>query len=76
MAESSTTQRAALDRALADAEIENAQTGRNQAFALTLIALIAAIAFFAIGNPIAGGVLLSMPVVMLIKSFISRGDDG
>lgn len=74
MAESDTTERAALDRKLADAEIENARGGRNQAYSLTLTALVAAIVFFALGNPVAGAVLLSMPVVMLIRSFLGGGD--
>jgi len=55
---------------LATAEIERARSGQALAFLLTLIALGAAIWFFAVGNDIAGGVLLSVPVIMLIRSFL------
>ncbi len=72
MAESAVTGRIDIDKKLADAEIEQARTGMSLAFILTLIALVAAIVFFAIGKPIAGGALLSMPVVMLIKSFLEK----
>jgi hypothetical protein len=44
---------------------------------LTLFALIASVAFFARHDNVAGLALLSVPVVMLIRSFIRRaGDDG
>jgi hypothetical protein len=61
---------------LADAEIERARTGQALAFALTIIALGAAIFFFAVHNPVAGGALLSFPVIMLIRSFLTsiRGE--
>jgi hypothetical protein len=52
---------------LAEAEIERARTGQALVFLLTIIALGAAIWFFAAGNLIAGGVLLSVPVIMLIR---------
>jgi hypothetical protein len=55
---------------LADAEIERARTGQALAFLLTIIALGAAIYFFATGDPVAGGALLSFPVIMLIRSFL------
>lgn len=57
---------------LADAEIDRARTGQSLAFLFTLIALGGASWFFAIGKNIAGGVLLSVPVIMLIRSFLGR----
>jgi uncharacterized membrane protein len=57
---------------LADAEIVAGKQGLALAAALTLIAFIAAIAFFALGDPIAGGLFLSFPVIMLIRSFIDQ----
>jgi uncharacterized membrane protein len=55
---------------LADAEIERARSGQVLAFLLTIIALGAAIYFFAARDPVAGGALLSFPVIMLIRSFL------
>lgn len=57
---------------LVAAEIETAKQGQAFALLLTLIAIIAAIVFFAIGNPLAGGVLLSFPVVMIVRSFLGQ----
>jgi uncharacterized membrane protein len=57
---------------IADAAIERAKVGQAFAFMLTIIALGAAIVFFALHDNIAGGVLLSVPMVMLIRSFLSR----
>lgn len=57
---------------LAKAEIERGRIGQSLAFLLTLIALGGAIWFFAIHNDIAGGVMLSVPVIMLIRSFLGR----
>lgn len=61
---------------LADAEIERARTGQALAFLLTVIALAASIYFFAAHNPAAGAALLSFPVIMLIRSFLTsiRGE--
>jgi uncharacterized membrane protein len=61
---------------LADAEIERARTGQALAFLLTIIALGASIYFFAARNPVAGAALLSFPVIMLIRSFLTsiRGE--
>jgi uncharacterized membrane protein len=55
---------------LADAEIERARSGQALAFLLTIVALGAAIYFFAASNPVAGCALLSFPVIMLIRSFL------
>ncbi|HEU5416241.1 MAG TPA: DUF2335 domain-containing protein [Streptosporangiaceae bacterium] len=55
---------------IAEAEVDRARSGQALAFLLTLMALGAAIWFFALGNNVAGGVLLSVPVIMLIRSFL------
>lgn len=57
---------------IADAEIERAKTGQALAFTLTIIAIASAIVFFALHNNIAGCVFLSVPVIMLIRSFLTR----
>jgi uncharacterized membrane protein len=57
---------------IADAEIERARTGQAIAALITTIALGAAIYFFAVDNPVAGGVLLSVPVIMLVRAFLGR----
>lgn len=57
---------------IADAEIERARTGQAMAALITTIALGAAIYFFAVDNPVAGGVLLSVPVIMLVRTFLGR----
>lgn len=65
---------------LADAEIEASRRGLTFAMTLTAGMAISAIVFFAlavagVGTTAAltsGGVCLSVPVVMLIRSFITR----
>lgn len=57
---------------IADAEIERARTGQAMAAVITIIALGAAICFFAVDNPVAGGVLLSFPLTMLVRAFLGR----
>jgi hypothetical protein len=59
---------------LAIAEIEISRQGQALAFALTILALGAAIVFFAIHNVVAGVAFTSVPVVMLIRSFLRRSD--
>jgi uncharacterized membrane protein len=77
MAEKATTGEIDTNDRLASAEVSTAKTGQVFAFVLTLFALIAAVALFARHDNVAGLALLSMPVVMLIRSFIRRaGDDG
>ncbi|HEY2522276.1 MAG TPA: hypothetical protein VGJ19_19350, partial [Streptosporangiaceae bacterium] len=44
-------------------EIERARTGQAMAALITAIALGAAIYFFAVNNRVAGGVMLSVPVI-------------
>jgi uncharacterized membrane protein len=58
---------------IACAEIARAKAGQWMAYSLTLVTLTAAILFFIVRNPIAGGALLSVPVIMLIRSFLSPG---
>ena len=60
---------------LAKAEIETARNGLSLAFCLTLLAFAASIMFFALGNEVAGIAFLSLPVVMLIRSFLPWAGD-
>jgi uncharacterized membrane protein len=55
MAETMATGDIKIRDKLADAEIERARSGQALAFVLTLVALGAAIWFFAIRNDVAGG---------------------
>jgi len=57
---------------LAGAEIERARTGQAVAVLLTLMFLGSAVGFFAVGDDIAGGILLGVHVIMLIQSFLKR----
>jgi uncharacterized membrane protein len=76
MAEKSATGEIDTADRLAAAQIEVAKRGQVLAFGLTLVAFAAAIVFFALGNRWAGVAFTSVPVVMLIRSFINRsGDD-
>ena len=61
MAETAATGEIKTREKLAYAEIEQAKTGQALAFLLTMVAMGAAIYFFAASNPIAGGALLSFP---------------
>ncbi|MBZ4623107.1 hypothetical protein GBO18_24730 [Mycobacterium avium subsp. hominissuis] len=71
MAESRTVDNSArLDR-LVSAEIEQAKTDRSMAVVFLLIFTVASIVFFAINNPIAGGALISVPVLAVIKTMWS-----
>jgi hypothetical protein len=78
MAETAATGEIKTRDKLACAEIEQAKTGQALAFLLTIIALGAAIYFFVVHDVVAGGALLSFPVIMLIRSFLTslRGDPG
>jgi uncharacterized membrane protein len=65
---------------LTDAEIEASKRGLSFAIILTAVSFIAAVAFFALAVAgvgvtaaiTAGSVCLSIPVVMIIRSFITR----
>ncbi|WP_457072556.1 hypothetical protein [Mycobacteroides abscessus] len=68
MAEARTVDSSArLDR-IVDAEITQAQSDRRNATIFLLIFTVASIAFFAIGNNVAGSVLLSIPVLGVIRT--------
>lgn len=56
-----------LDR-LVDAEIEQGNSDRKMAVLFLAVFTIASITFFAIGNPIAGGVFMSVPVIGLLRT--------
>jgi uncharacterized membrane protein len=56
---------------VADAAIARARAGQFMAFSLTLVALCAAVLFFVFNKPVAGAVLVSVPVIMLIRSFLN-----
>jgi hypothetical protein len=81
MAEKSVTGRIDDDAKSTDAEIEAARRGLTFAMRLTSAMTFAAIVFFVLGGTgightaawmTAGGICLSVPVVMLIRSFITR----
>jgi uncharacterized membrane protein len=65
---------------LTDAEIEASKRGLSFAMVLTSVSFIVAVAFFALAVAgvgvtaaiTAGSVFLSVPVVMLVRSFITR----
>jgi uncharacterized membrane protein len=59
-----------LDR-LVDAEITQATSDRAMAVLFLLIFTISSIVFFSVGNPIAGGCLLSIPVLAVIHTMWS-----
>ena len=71
MAEADTTHKAETERLLAQGEIEAEKQGISFAFFLALTCIVGSIVFFALGNPIAGGILLSLPITTLIGSFIN-----
>lgn len=74
MAESSIAARdTALTRAT-DAEISYARDGQRFAFFLAGVTVIAAIVFFAFDKVIPGSILLGLPVILLIRSFLKPDD--
>jgi uncharacterized membrane protein len=83
MAETAITGRIDADKKLAAAEIESTKQGLSFAMRLTIGTTGASAGFFAVAVAdvgdtrsalIAGGAFLSVPVVMLIRSFIRRSD--
>jgi uncharacterized membrane protein len=62
----------ARDDRIVDAQIKEGDRGQKWAIGLALICIAAAIVFFAIGNSVAGGILLSPPVLLLIGSLFPR----
>jgi uncharacterized membrane protein len=75
MAEQSNEVRNESLRAATKAEIAYHGRGQIYAFLITLVAMVASIAFFAFGNNVAGGVLLGVPVVVLVRSFLGQRSD-
>ena len=73
MAESDTSERASVEAQLAQGEVEAAKLGISMAFLLAVICVVAAIVFFALGKTIAGSVMLGLPAVTMIGTFITRG---
>lgn len=55
---------------LVDAEIEEARKGRVSAVSLMVVFFIAAVVFFGVGNNVAGGLLLSVPVLGFLQSLL------
>ena len=60
------------DDRIVNAELADGRRGQTWAIILALICIAASIVFFARGNLVAGGILLSPPVLLLIGSFLSR----
>lgn len=79
MAEDAAETRNEALRTTTKAEVEYAQTGQVLAFLFTGMAFVAAIVFFALKMKYAGTAFLSVPVLMLIRSFLkpmrSSGQD-
>lgn len=67
MAESKTVDVSRRLDQLVDAEITQAKNDRAMATLFLLIFTIASIVFFALGNSIAGGIMLGIPVLGVIK---------
>lgn len=77
--ESQTTQVAGREDRIVDAEILLNKRGQVWAGVLALVFAVAGIVFIARGNNIGGGIMFSMPVSMLVVSFLParlrrRGD--
>ncbi|MFD5467597.1 DUF2335 domain-containing protein [Kitasatospora sp. NPDC127059] len=70
IAETTATGQHQTTQKLADAEIEFAKTGQSFALLLALVTLTASIVFFALGNWAGGAGMISIPVLMFIKSFL------
>lgn len=64
-----------LDK-VADAEIETRKRGQWMAYSLALISITASVVFFALGKSAPGYVLLGLPAVLLVTSFLTGGDAG
>jgi len=49
---------------------------RKYAFGLAMLAMTAAIVLFAVGNQLAGALLLSTPVVLMVQAMLGRPGNG
>lgn len=76
MTERSVTGHIDRDDRLADAEVEQGRSGQALAFGLTLIAMTVSVVFFALGNTVAGLAFLSVPLLLLIRSFLPGQSGG
>jgi uncharacterized membrane protein len=72
MAERDLDSRIAREEKLVNAAVETGRTGQAAAILLAFVAVIAAIVFFALRNEVAGGILLSLPVVMLVRALLGQ----
>ena len=70
MAESETTEKARTDRLLAQGEVDSTRFGVAVAAVLGSVCVVAAIGFFIVHNIPAGSIMLSIPVLTLIRAFI------
>lgn len=68
--ESVTTQASRDDR-ITDAAIEVRKQGAGWAYFLLFVLVMASIVFFAVGNLVAGGALVSAPVLVVLVSLIT-----
>jgi uncharacterized membrane protein len=71
MAETAATGEIRILEKQSDAEIEAAKRGQLLAAGLTVCAMIGSAGFFAVGNTVAGVAFLSLPLLLLIRSFIT-----
>lgn len=55
---------------LVEAEVREMESGRIAAVSLMVLCMIASTVFFAVGNPIAGGAFLSLPVLGFFKQLL------
>ncbi|SPX87631.1 Uncharacterised protein [Mycobacteroides abscessus] len=68
MAEARTVDASARLDKMVDAEIDQARSDRRNAALFLLVFTVASIVFFALGNNVAGSVMLSIPVLGVIRT--------
>ncbi|ALG85903.1 DUF2335 domain-containing protein [Gordonia phthalatica] len=73
MAESQTVDRSRRQDRLVNAEIDNAKSDRSMATFFLLAFFVAAVVFFSVGNNVAGGFLLSIPVLGVVRTMWPSG---
>ncbi len=72
MAEAQTIRRLEFDERSDRADRTLAERSLRMAFCLSLLLIIAAIVFFAVGNNVAGGLLLGVPAMGVAVAFIPK----
>ncbi len=72
MAEVATVDKSKRLDLLAAAEIDEAKSDRSSATAFLLLFLVAAVVFFSLGNNFAGGILLGLPVLQVIRTLLTK----